>query len=48
MEYFTHSSKRFTKRTVTPIDVSYQYGRAYLRAYCHLRREKRTFRIARI
>lgn len=48
MEYFTNSSKSFSKRTVTPLEVSYQYKRPYLRAYDHWRKDERTFRVSRI
>jgi predicted DNA-binding transcriptional regulator YafY len=48
MEYFTNSSKTFSKRTVTPLEVTYQYQRPYLRAYDHWRRDERTFRVSRI
>ena len=48
MEYFANSSKKFSKRTVTPLEISYQYQRPYLRAYDHWRRDERTFRVSRI
>lgn len=46
MEYFADSSKRFSKRTVTPLEVTYQYQRPYLRAHDHFRRAERTFRVS--
>jgi len=48
MEYFANSTKRFSKRTVTPLEVSYQYQRPYLRANDHFRKDERTFRVSRI
>lgn len=37
-----------TARVVEPLEVSYQRGRGYLRAFCHLRQEERNFRFDRI
>ena len=48
MIYFTYSSRKFTDRVVTPLEVRQDYGKVYLRAYCHLRKDERTFKVARI
>lgn len=37
-----------TNRAVTPLEIFEEKSRIYLRGYCHLRKEKRTFRISRI
>ncbi len=37
-----------TARVVGPLGMSYQRGRGYLRAFCHLRQEERNFRFDRI
>lgn len=37
-----------TARVVEPLEISYQRGRGYLRAFCHLRQEERNFRFDRI
>ncbi|MBI4393620.1 MAG: WYL domain-containing protein [Euryarchaeota archaeon] len=44
MEYYAHSRGDWTTRRVTPTEIA---GR-YLIAYCHLRKDERTFRIERI
>jgi DNA polymerase-3 subunit epsilon len=42
------SNTEKTARVVEPLEVSYQRGRGYLRAFCHLRQEERNFRFDRI
>jgi DNA polymerase-3 subunit epsilon len=42
------SNAEETARVVEPLEVSYQRGRGYLRAFCHLRQEERNFRFDRI
>ncbi|MGQ4807229.1 3'-5' exonuclease DinG [Candidatus Entotheonellaceae bacterium PAL068K] len=37
-----------TTRVVRPLELSYERGRGYLRAFCHLRQEERNFRFDRI
>lgn len=37
-----------TSRVVQPLELYYEYGRAYLRAFCHLRQDERHFRCDRI
>lgn len=48
LDYYTKYRDDRNERIVTPINVYYRNGAAYLRALCHLRREERTFRISRI
>jgi DNA polymerase-3 subunit epsilon len=37
-----------TSRVVQPLEMGYERGRSYLRAFCHLRQEERSFRLDRI
>jgi DNA polymerase III epsilon subunit-like protein len=37
-----------TIRVVQPLEMCYEYGHGYLRAFCHLRQEERNFRLDRI
>jgi DNA polymerase III subunit epsilon len=37
-----------TSRVVQPLEMSYERGHSYLRAFCHLRQEERNFRLDRI
>lgn len=37
-----------TTRVVQPLDLHYERGHSYLRAFCHLRQEERNFRLDRI
>jgi predicted DNA-binding transcriptional regulator YafY len=37
-----------TERVVEPIEIYYEKGRQYLKAFCRLRSQKRNFRISRI
>ncbi|MCZ6873174.1 MAG: exonuclease domain-containing protein, partial [bacterium] len=46
--HYQASNAQETARVVEPLEVSYQRGRGYLRAFCHLRQEERNFRFDRI
>jgi predicted DNA-binding transcriptional regulator YafY len=35
-------------RVVQPLEVYYERGHGYMRAFCHLRQEERSFRLDRI
>jgi predicted DNA-binding transcriptional regulator YafY len=35
-------------RVVQPLEVYYEHGHGYMRAFCHLRQEERHFRFDRI
>lgn len=48
LDYYTAYRDDQNERTVTPINLYYRNNSAYLRAYCHWRKEERTFRISRI
>jgi predicted DNA-binding transcriptional regulator YafY len=48
LECFANSSKRFSWRTVTPIEIRYEYQSVYLRAFDHWRKDERTFKVSRI
>jgi DNA polymerase-3 subunit epsilon len=37
-----------TSRVVQPLEMGYTRGRSYLRAFCHLRQDERSFRLDRI
>jgi predicted DNA-binding transcriptional regulator YafY len=37
-----------TTRVVQPLNLHYERGHSYLRAFCHLRQEERNFRLDRI
>jgi predicted DNA-binding transcriptional regulator YafY len=37
-----------TVRVVQPLEVYYEHGHGYMRAFCHLRQEERHFRFDRI
>ncbi len=37
-----------TRRVIDPMELYYENGRQYLKAYCHLRKQQRNFRISRI
>jgi predicted DNA-binding transcriptional regulator YafY len=47
LAYVDKNGKR-SSRLITPIDVQGLSDYIYLRAYCHLRREERTFRLDRV
>ena len=42
------SNAETTSRVVQPLEMCYERGRGYLRAFCHLRQEERNFRFDRI
>lgn len=42
------SNAEETQRTVLPLELQYERGHAYLRAYCHMRQDERHFRLDRI
>ncbi len=42
------SNAEETQRTVSPLELEYERGHAYLRAFCHLRQDERHFRLDRI
>ena len=46
--HYQASNSEETVRVVEPLEVSYQRGRGYLKAFCHLRQEERNFRFDRI
>ncbi len=48
MFYFANHSQESSSRIIEPVGVYYQAGRWYLMAWCHLRRDYRTFRNDRI
>lgn len=37
-----------TNRVVQPLEICYEHGHIYLRAFCHLRQDERNFRLDRI
>lgn len=37
-----------SKRTISNLQYSDEYGKGYITGYCHLRKENRTFKISRI
>ncbi|HEY1039978.1 MAG TPA: YafY family protein [Bacteroidia bacterium] len=48
MSYFANHSQETSSRLIEPVGVFYQTGRWYLIAWCHLRKDYRTFRNDRI
>jgi DNA polymerase-3 subunit epsilon len=46
--HYRASNAEETQRTVLPLELQYERGHAYLRAYCHMRQEERHFRLDRI
>jgi predicted DNA-binding transcriptional regulator YafY len=42
------SNAEETQRTVLPLELQYERGHAYLRAFCHMRQDERHFRLDRI
>ncbi len=42
------SNAEETQRTILPLELQYERGHAYLRAYCHMRQGERHFRLDRI
>lgn len=45
---YTDINQRITYREITPSHFTKEHGIAYLVAFCHLRNEKRTFRLSRV
>lgn len=45
---YTDINQKITYREITPSHFTKEHGIAYLVAFCHLRNEKRTFRLSRI
>ena len=37
-----------TTRVVQPLEMCYEHGHGYLRAFCHLRQDERNFRLDRM
>jgi len=48
VDYYSMSSDQITQRKLNPYNIFFNNGAPYLYAYCHLREEKRIFRIDRI
>ena len=48
VSYYSMSSNQTTERKLDPYNLFFNNGAPYLYAYCHLREEKRIFRIDRI
>lgn len=48
IHYYTPSTDALSERRVDPLDVSLADGHWYLRGWCHLRRDLRSFRVDRI
>ncbi len=48
IQYFTPNTDEVSERRVDPLEVSLHDGHWYLRAWCHLRRDLRLFRVDRI
>lgn len=47
IEYAKNSFEK-SSRVISDISVSDEYGIEYISAYCHMRKERRTFKISRI
>ena len=45
---YTDINEKVTYREITPSHLTKEHGIAYLVAFCHLRNEKRTFRLSRL
>lgn len=45
---YTDINQKITYREITPSHFTKEHGIAYLVAFCHLRNEKRTFRLSRV
>ena len=45
---YTDINQKITYREITPSHFAKEHGIAYLVAFCHLRNEKRTFRLSRV
>lgn len=48
MKYYTDYRKEWTTRVVTPFRIYSKDNSTYLEAYCHWRKEDRTFKVSRI
>ena len=46
--HYRASNAEETQRVIQPLELQYAYGHSYLRAYCHMRRDERHFRLDRI
>lgn len=46
--HYKASNAEETERVIQPLELQYAYGHSYLRAYCHMRRDERHFRLDRI
>ncbi len=47
IEYSSYSHEN-SRRVISEIKNSAEYGKGYIEAFCHLRNERRTFKISRI
>lgn len=47
IEYAKNSLEK-SSRVISDISVSDEYGSGYISAYCHVRKEQRTFKVSRI
>lgn len=45
---YTKQNGTVSDRTLKPLYIKHENGSMYLRAYCYLRREERTFRLSRM
>ncbi len=48
IKYFSSSSASVTERQVTPKEILKENNKDFLKGYCHLRKEERSFRVDRI
>ncbi|KAB3538537.1 YafY family transcriptional regulator [Alkaliphilus pronyensis] len=48
MEYYVPKRNQLTKRILSPTELFFDEGGWYLTGFCHMRNEKRTFRLDRI
>lgn len=48
LHYFANHNQVLSERSVEPVGVFFQFGKWYLIAYCHLRKDYRNFRADRI
>lgn len=47
IEYAKNNYEK-SKRVISDVSISEEYGDGYISAFCHLRQENRTFKISRI
>lgn len=47
IEYAKNNYEK-SKRVISDVSISEEYGEGYISAFCHLRQENRTFKISRI